>query len=131
MKAIDLGEPVMVPVGKETLGRVLNIIGQPVDKIGREHRQAHAHSSHGAGLRRAIHRIADVRDRHQGDRPAGTLRARRQIGLFGGAGMGKTVIIQELISNLATKHGGVSVFAGVGNEPAKATTCGSSSRKLA
>ena len=57
MKAIDLGGPITVPVGRGTLGRVLNVIGEPVDKLGPVHvRQAHAHSSPGAGVRRAVHR---------------------------------------------------------------------------
>jgi F-type H+/Na+-transporting ATPase subunit beta len=115
MKAIDLGEPVMVPVGKETLGRVLNVIGQPVDKMGPVntakrspiHRQAPAfeeQSTESQMFETGIKVIDLLEPYVRGGK----------IGLFGGAGVGKTVIIQELISNLATKHGGVSVFAGVG-----------------
>src|SRR5665213_3993368 len=115
MKAIDLGHPVTVPVGKETLGRVLNVIGEPVDKMGPVN----------TAKRMPIHRQAPLFDEQSTelqmfetgikviDLLEPYLRGGK-IGLFGGAGVGKTVIIQELISNLATKHGGVSVFAGVG-----------------
>src|ERR1700688_4085478 len=115
MRAESLGEPVTVPVGKETLGRVLNVIGEPVDKMGPVNTK----------LRYPIHRLAPEFDEQSTelqmfetgikvvDLLEPYLRGGK-IGLFGGAGVGKTVIIQELISNLATKHGGVSVFAGVG-----------------
>ena len=70
MKAIDLGGPIRVPVGKETLGRVINVIGEPVDELGPDRREAaHAHSSSRAAVRRAVHARGDVRDRHQGHRP--------------------------------------------------------------
>jgi len=65
----------------------------------------------------------DFRDRHQGHRPSGPYRKGGKIGLFGGAGVGKTVIIMELINNVAKAHGGVSVFAGLASAPEKATTC--------
>src|SRR5712675_563124 len=115
MKAIDLGEPVTVPVGKETLGRVLNVIGEPVDKMGPV----------ATAKRYPIHRSAPKFDEQSTelemfetgikvvDLLEPYLRGGK-IGLFGGAGVGKTVIIQELIHNVAMKHGGVSVFAGVG-----------------
>ena len=115
MKATDLGVPVSVPVGKETLGRVLNVIGEPVDEMGPV-----------LTARRApIHRSAPLFDEQSTslqmfetgikviDLLEPYLRGGK-IGLFGGAGVGKTVIIQELINNIAMKHGGVSVFAGVG-----------------
>src|SRR5881394_3493920 len=115
MKAIDLGEPVMVPVGKETLGRVLNVIGQPVDKMGPVN----------TAKRSPIHRQAPAFDEQATESQMFETGIKvidllepyvrgGKIGLFGGAGVGKTVIIQELIYNLAKKHGGVSVFAGVG-----------------
>src|SRR5450755_2488650 len=115
MKAISLGHPVMVPVGPETLGRVLNVIGQPVDEMGpvnakKEfpiHRPAPSFEEQSTRLEmfETGIKVIDLLEPYvQGGK----------IGLFGGAGVGKTVIIQELISNLATKHGGVSVFAGVG-----------------
>ena len=115
MKATDLGEQVTVPVGKETLGRVLNVIGQPVDKMGPVntakrmpiHRQAPTFDDQSTELQmfETGIKVVDLLEPY--------LKGGK-IGLFGGAGVGKTVIIQELISNLATKHGGVSVFAGVG-----------------
>ena len=115
MKAESLGSPVMVPVGKETLGRVLNVIGQPVDKMGPVN----------AKMRYPIHRPApSFEDQSTSlemfetgikviDLLEPYLRGGK-IGLFGGAGVGKTVVIMELINNIALKHGGVSVFAGVG-----------------
>jgi len=115
MKAISLGRPVEVPVGPETLGRVLNVIGEPVDERGPVN----------AKLRYPIHRPApsfeDQSTRLEMfetgikviDLLEPYLRGGK-IGLFGGAGVGKTVIIMELINNIAMKHGGVSVFAGVG-----------------
>src|SRR5579884_4111713 len=115
MRAESLGEPVTVPVGKQTLGRVLNVIGQPVDKMGPVetehrlpiHRSAPAFDEQSTELQmfETGIKVIDLLEPY--------LRGGK-IGLFGGAGVGKTVIIQELISNLATKHGGVSVFAGVG-----------------
>src|SRR6202142_2521246 len=115
MHAINLGHPVMVPVGNETLGRVMNVIGEPVDKMGPIN----------AKKMYPIHRPApsfDEQSTRQEMFETGIkvidliepyLRGGK-IGLFGGAGVGKTVIIQELIHNIAMKHGGVSVFSGVG-----------------
>ncbi len=104
-----------MPVGKETLGRVLNVIGEPVDKMGPVntakrypiHRQAPSFEEQSTELQmfETGIKVIDLLEPY--------LRGGK-IGLFGGAGVGKTVIIQELISNIATKHGGVSVFAGVG-----------------
>ncbi|HLJ51150.1 MAG TPA: F0F1 ATP synthase subunit beta [Bryobacteraceae bacterium] len=115
MKATSLGGPVSVPVGKETLGRVLNVIGEPVDNMGPVN----------AAQRWPIHRPApDFEDQatelqmfETGIKVIDLLEPYLRggkIGLFGGAGVGKTVIIMELINNIALKHGGVSVFAGVG-----------------
>src|ERR1700687_4155635 len=117
MKAESLGQPVTVPVGKETLGRVLNVIGEPVDKMGPVN----------TAKRYPIHRQAPAFDEQAtelqmfetGIKVVGLLEPYLRggkIGLFGGAGVGKTVIIQELISNIATKHGGVSVFSGGGDQ---------------
>jgi len=115
MHVENLNRPVTVPVGRETLGRVLNVIGEPVDNMGPVNTAHHW----------PIHRPAPLFDEQSTelqifetgikvvDLLEPYLRGGK-IGLFGGAGVGKTVIIQELISNLATKHGGVSVFAGVG-----------------
>jgi F-type H+-transporting ATPase subunit beta len=115
MKAIDLDGPITVPVGKGTLGRVLNVIGEPVDKLGPVE----------SDVRFPIHRHAPPLDEQNTrlemfetgvkviDLIEPYLRGGK-TGLFGGAGVGKTVIIMELINNVAMKHGGVSVFAGVG-----------------
>ena len=115
MKAISLGAPVMVPVGRETLGRVLNVLGQPVDNLGPVnaskfypiHRQAPSFEDQSTRLEmfETGIKVIDLLEPY--------LRGGK-IGLFGGAGVGKTVIIMELINNIALKHGGVSVFAGVG-----------------
>src|ERR1700681_4094961 len=115
MKAESLGEPLTVPVGKETLGRVLNVIGQPVDKMGPVntakrypiHRPAPALEEQSTELQmfETGIKVVDLLEPY--------LRGGK-IGLFGGAGVGKTVIIMELINNIALKHGGVSVFSGVG-----------------
>src|SRR5712692_2816544 len=115
MKAVSLGHPVEVPVGNQTLGRVLNVIGEPVDNMGPVkteqkwpiHRAAPAFDEQATELQmfETGVKVIDLLEPY--------LRGGK-IGLFGGAGVGKTVIIQELISNLAQKHGGVSVFAGVG-----------------
>jgi len=115
MKAIDTGGPITVPVGAETLGRVLNVIGEPVDEMGPVktakrypiHRPAPSFEEQSTKLEMFETGIKVI------DLIEPYLRGGK-IGLFGGAGVGKTVIIQELIYNLAKKHGGVSVFAGVG-----------------
>ncbi len=115
MKAESLGHPVEVPVGKETLGRVLNVIGEPVDKMGPInahkfypiHRPAPSFEDQSTRLEMFETGIKVI------DLIEPYLRGGK-IGLFGGAGVGKTVIIQELINNIAMKHGGVSVFSGVG-----------------
>jgi F-type H+/Na+-transporting ATPase subunit beta len=115
MKAIDLGGPISVPVGKQTLGRVLNVIGEPVDNLGPV----------GESQRNPIHRAApafDEQSTHEEMFETGIkvidliqpFLKGGKIGLFGGAGVGKTVVIMELINNVAKNHGGYSVFAGVG-----------------
>src|SRR3954463_11188163 len=116
MTVIDTGAPIMVPVGPQTLGRVLNVLGEPVDFPDRPV-QATTHWP--------IHRHAPTLEQQStelkmfetGIKVIDLLEPYLQggkIGLFGGAGVGKTVIIMELINNIAMKHGGVSVFAGVG-----------------
>ncbi len=115
MKAIDLGGPISVPVGKEVLGRVINVIGEPVDKIGpveaRErwpiHREAPSLSDQSTTIE-VLETGLKVVDLLEPYMKGG------KTGLFGGAGVGKTVIIMELIRSIALEHGGVSVFAGVG-----------------
>src|SRR3989440_4370203 len=115
MKAIDLGGPISVPVGKATLGRVINVIGEPVDKLG----------PLGATERWPIHRPAPSFDEQStreemfetGIKVIDLIQPflkGGKIGLFGGAAVGKTVVIMELINNVAKQHGGYSVFAGVG-----------------
>ena len=115
MDVADTGGPVTVPVGKETLGRVFNLLGEPVDNRGPV----------GAGERRPIHRepppFVDLTPKAEVfetgikviDLLTPFLRGGK-AGLFGGAGLGKTVVIQELIARIAQQHGGYSVFAGVG-----------------
>ena len=115
MKAYDLGAPITIPVGKQTLGRVLNVLGQPVDNMGPVITEQKA----------PIHRPAPLFDEQATDLEMFETGIKvidllepylrgGKIGLFGGAGVGKTVIIQELINNIAIKHAGVSVFTGVG-----------------
>jgi F-type H+/Na+-transporting ATPase subunit beta len=115
MRATDLGEPITVPVGRATLGRVLNVIGEPVDKLGQVV----------TNVRFPIHRHPPALDEQNirmemfetGIKVIDLMEPYLKggkTGLFGGAGVGKTVIIMELINNVAMKHGGVSVFAGVG-----------------
>ena len=115
MKAIDEGEPISVPVGRGTLGRVMNVLGEPVDKLGPVktdtrspiHRSAPSLEEQSTQLEMFETGIKVV------DLIEPYLKGGK-IGLFGGAGVGKTVVIMELINNVAMKHGGVSVFAGVG-----------------
>jgi F-type H+-transporting ATPase subunit beta len=116
MEVVDTGAPISMPVGTATLGRVMNVLGEPVDFPDRPV---------AASERWSIHRSAPALEQQSTelqmfetgikviDLLEPYLRGGK-IGLFGGAGVGKTVIIQELIHNVAMKHGGVSVFAGVG-----------------
>ncbi len=112
---VDTGSPIMVPVGPETLGRIMNVIGEPIDERGPInskkfypiHREAPAFEDQSSGQELLITGIKVV------DLLAPYARGGK-IGLFGGAGVGKTVLIMELINNVAKAHGGYSVFAGVG-----------------
>jgi F-type H+-transporting ATPase subunit beta len=115
MKAIDTGAPISVPVGDETLGRIMNVIGEPVDNRGPIN----------AKERWSIHReppryedqSTEVEMFETGIKVVDLLEPYSKggkTGLFGGAGVGKTVIVMELINNVAMQHGGYSVFAGVG-----------------
>jgi F-type H+-transporting ATPase subunit beta len=115
MKVLDLGGPISVPVGKGTLGRVINVIGEPVDQLGPV-----AYTK-----RMPIHRLAPSFDEQSTKAEMFETGVKvidliqpflkgGKIGLFGGAGVGKTVVIMELINNVAKNHGGYSVFAGVG-----------------
>jgi F-type H+-transporting ATPase subunit beta len=114
-EVVDTGAPIAVPVGEETLGRIINVIGEPVDEAGPVK----------ATAKRAIHQPAPA---FVDQKPVPEILATGikvvdllcpyskggKIGLFGGAGVGKTVLIQELINNIAKAYGGYSVFAGVG-----------------
>src|ERR1700742_1964045 len=122
MKAVDTGAGITVPVGRPTLGRVLNVLGQPVDELGPVNAEVHM----------PIHRQAPAFDEQSTSEEMFETGVKvidliqpflkgGKIGLFGGAGVGKTVIIQELINNVASKHGGVSVFAGVGERTREGT----------
>jgi F-type H+-transporting ATPase subunit beta len=115
MKAIDTGNQIMVPVGRATLGRILNVIGEPVDELGPVNAEKYM----------PIHRDAPLFEEQSTQEEMFETGVKvidliqpflkgGKIGLFGGAGVGKTVIIQELINNVAQNHGGFSVFAGVG-----------------
>ena len=115
MEAVDTGAPIMVPVGEECLGRVFNLLGDPVDNLpapeAKEkwsiHRPAPAYEEQATSteiLETGIKVVDLICPYAKGGK----------IGLFGGAGVGKTVLIQELIHNVATQHGGYSVFTGVG-----------------
>ncbi|CAM2930039.1 F0F1 ATP synthase subunit beta [Paenibacillus sediminis] len=115
LEAVDLGAPITVPVGEATLGRIFNVLGNPIDEAGEVkaeikhpiHRQAPAYdelSTKAEMLETGIKVIDLLAPYQKGGK----------IGLFGGAGVGKTVAIQELIHNIAQEHGGISVFAGVG-----------------
>ncbi len=114
-KVTDTGKPIQVPVGDGTLGRILNVVGDPVDEKGpveaTEYRPIHspapdfaAQSTESEVLVTGIKVIDLLAPYAKGGK----------IGLFGGAGVGKTVLIQELINNIAKVHSGFSVFAGVG-----------------
>jgi len=116
MKALDTGQPITVPVGKQTLGRIFNLLGEPLDEKGgvpEPKKRAPIHRAPPAfedqlPVRTIFEtgiKVVDLLAPY----PKGG-----KVGLFGGAGVGKTVILQELIRNIATEHGGVSVFAGVG-----------------
>ena len=114
-EVVDTGKPITVPVGPETLGRILNVIGEPIDERGPInakmrypiHRPAPSFEEQATSAEILVTGIKVV------DLLAPYLKGGK-IGLFGGAGVGKTVLIQELINNIAKAHGGVSVFAGVG-----------------
>jgi F-type H+-transporting ATPase subunit beta len=114
-KVEDTGRPISVPVGKGTLGRILNIVGEPVDKLGPVagektypiHRPAPTFEEQSTSVQMLETGIKVV-DLLEPYTKGG------KTGLFGGAGVGKTVLIQELIHNIAKHHGGISVFAGVG-----------------
>ncbi|MDP2166972.1 MAG: F0F1 ATP synthase subunit beta [Thermodesulfovibrionales bacterium] len=115
MRAVDMGQPITIPVGKGTLGRIINVIGEPVDKLGPVQ----------AKEKWSIHRTAPEFVEQEPVTQVFETGVKvfdllvpfvkgGKMGMFGGAGVGKTVVIMEMIHNIAMKHGGVSVFAGVG-----------------
>jgi len=115
MKAVDTGQPITVPVGNETLGRIINVIGEPIDQMGPVN----------AKERWPIHREAPEFVEQETSTQVFETGVKvfdllvpfvrgGKMGMFGGAGVGKTVVIMEMIHNIAMVHGGVSVFAGVG-----------------
>lgn len=113
--AFDTGGPIKVPVGKETLGRIFNLLGEPIDEKQftsvtdkwEIHREAPSYEE-----QKAVNEVLETGIKVI-DLIAPYLKGGK-IGLFGGAGVGKTVLIQELINNVANEHGGISVFTGVG-----------------
>ena len=114
-KFVDTGKPLSVPVGKATLGRIFNVLGEPVDNLGP------VKNKESLPIHRSAPAFVDLDTRlsifETGIKVVDLLAPYRRggkIGLFGGAGVGKTVLIMELINNIAKAHGGVSVFAGVG-----------------
>jgi F-type H+-transporting ATPase subunit beta len=116
MAAIDTGAPISVPVGPATLGRVLNVLGEPVDFPDRPIDSAERWPIHRPAPT-LVQQSTELKMFETGIKVIDLLEpylTGGKIGLFGGAGVGKTVIIMELINNIAMKHGGVSVFGGVG-----------------
>ena len=115
LEVVDTGAPITVPVGKATLGRIFNVLGEPVDQQGPVDAEAYL------PIHRDPPKFTDLETKpsvfETGIKVVDLLTPYKRggkIGLFGGAGVGKTVIMMELINNIATQHGGVSVFAGVG-----------------
>ena len=115
MEVIDTGKPLTVPVGQATLGRIFNVLGEPVDNLGP------VDNKDGFPIHRSAPAFVDLDTKlsifETGIKVVDLLAPYRRggkIGLFGGAGVGKTVLIMELINNIAKAHGGVSVFGGVG-----------------
>lgn len=115
MEVVDTGSPISVPVGAATLGRIFNVLGEPVDEKGPVNAEATS------PIHRDAPKLTDLETKpsvfETGIKVIDLLAPYRRggkVGLFGGAGVGKTVLIQELINNIAKEHGGVSVFGGVG-----------------
>ncbi len=115
MKAIDTDAPITVPVGPETLGRLINVIGEPIDGLGEINTKEHFPIHRSAPLFKNLSTSQEIFE--TGIKVIDLIEPYSKggkTGLFGGAGVGKTVIIQELIHNIASQHGGYSVFTGVG-----------------
>ena len=114
MPVMDTGEPIMIPVGKPTLGRIINVVGEPVDEAGEIVAETYYPIHRGTVIPGPGRFGPAPGDWDQGLDLLEPYSRGGKVGLFGGAGVGKTVIIMELIHNIATQHGGVSVFGGVG-----------------
>jgi F-type H+/Na+-transporting ATPase subunit beta len=115
MEVLNTGSPIMMPVGRECLGRILNVVGEPVDERGPVNAKKHAPIHKDPP--KFVDQSTQVEIFETGIKVIDLLAPYRRggkIGLFGGAGVGKTVLIMELINNVAKAHGGVSCFAGVG-----------------
>ena len=115
LNAVDTGSPIKVPVGKGVLGRLFNVLGEPVDNLGEVKAEKYL------PIHRAAPKLEELKPSTEiletGIKVVDLLAPYSKggkIGLFGGAGVGKTVLIMELIRNIATEHGGYSVFTGVG-----------------
>ena len=115
MEVVDTGTAINVPVGTPTLGRIFNVLGEPVDQLG------DVNAEESSPIHRSAPALTDLETtpsiQETGIKVVDLLAPYRRggkVGLFGGAGVGKTVLIQELINNIAKAHGGVSVFGGVG-----------------
>ena len=115
MEVVNLGAPISVPVGGSTLGRIFNVLGEPIDEKGP------VDTTETSPIHRAAPKLTELETKpavfETGIKVIDLLAPYRRggkVGLFGGAGVGKTVLIQELINNIAKEHGGVSVFGGVG-----------------
>ncbi|MCL4458555.1 MAG: F0F1 ATP synthase subunit beta [Chloroflexi bacterium] len=115
VEVLDTGKPITVPVGRATLGRLFNLLGEPIDELGTVETEKHY------PIHRSPPPFEEQETRAQVFETGlkvidlvATFTKGGKIGIYGGAGVGKTVIIQEMIRNIATEHGGFSVFAGVG-----------------
>lgn len=122
MEVIDTGAPIQVPVGASTLGRIFNVLGEPVDEMGEVNNQDVS------PIHREAPKLTELETKpsvfETGIKVIDLLAPYRRggkVGLFGGAGVGKTVTIQELINSIATQHDGLSVFAGVGERTREGT----------
>ncbi|MDD5569393.1 MAG: F0F1 ATP synthase subunit beta [Candidatus Pacebacteria bacterium] len=114
-KVVDTGSPISVPVGKEALGRILNVLGEPIDKMGEIKTSARSPiHKRGPDLKSQKDEIEILETGIKAIDLLCPLPKGGKVGLFGGAGVGKTVLIQELITNVAREHQGYSIFAGIG-----------------
>jgi len=115
MKVMNTGKPIMVPVGEETQGRIMNVLGEPVDELGeiKAKKYSSIHNSAPTLMEQSVKQEIFETGIKVIDLIAPFIKGGK-VAIFGGAGVGKTVLIQEMIHNVAKKHHGVSVFTGVG-----------------